>query len=268
MRPRSAHARRTRSPLSARGSACRRTSTPVAAGRLSGRLSRSRRRSGLGRGSRHQRSGTCSGRLGLLCVCSCRRLKGTEYKGSTESRASSIRQRRLLVFCGADARNRTEDSIIASRPRPCLQCRPSLHTDPHSATISTVSHGHVGKIVGKGGGSAGRAVAPADRPQEPQGARRSARRAPLRLVRRWGAWRFIVKLKALRKAPVVVMPASKVPRRLRSCPGAYLCSRGKSLVCVPEDREDEAADVLVHRQIVVQSHGRCSAEGKSPPRPP
>jgi len=53
MRPRSAHARRTRSPLSARGSACRRTSTPVAAGRLSGRLSRSRRRSGLGRGSRH-----------------------------------------------------------------------------------------------------------------------------------------------------------------------------------------------------------------------
>ena len=59
-----------------------------------------------------------------------------------------------------------------------------------------------------------------------------------------------MKLKALRKAPVVVMPASKVPRRLRSCPGAYLCAGGKSLACVPADREDEAVDVPVHRQIV------------------
>ena len=50
---------------------------------------------------------------------------------------------------GADARNRTEDPIITSRPGPCLRCRPSLHTVPYSATISTVSDEHVGKIVGK-----------------------------------------------------------------------------------------------------------------------
>ena len=52
---------------------------------------------------------------------------------------------------GADARNRTEDPIITSRPRPCLWCPFGLHTASYSATISTVSHRHVGKMsAGKG----------------------------------------------------------------------------------------------------------------------
>jgi len=42
--------------------------------------------------------------------------------------------------------------VLFSLALPCLRCSSGLHRDPHSATISTVSYGHVGKIVGKEGG--------------------------------------------------------------------------------------------------------------------
>ena len=77
----------------------------------------------------------------------CVRATGIIGKGGAEEESGG-----LLGFLGADARNRTEDPIITSRPRPCLGREPSLHTGPYSAIISTVSDGHVGKIVGKEGG--------------------------------------------------------------------------------------------------------------------
>ena len=46
---------------------------------------------------------------------------------------------------GGEGQNRTDDTAVFGRSRPCLRCP---HTATCSAIISTVSHGHVGKIVG------------------------------------------------------------------------------------------------------------------------
>src|SRR5450759_3064033 len=62
-----------------------------------------------------------------------------------------VETRDLRRSFGADAGNRTPDPFITSRPRPCLWCPFGLHTASYSATISTVSHRHVGKMsAGKG----------------------------------------------------------------------------------------------------------------------
>jgi len=72
-----------------------------------------------------------------------------------------------------------------------------------------------------------------------------------------GPHRFAVKLMALLAPAMVVMRTRTMVSRLRSCPGGRpgVHVRGPDGY---EELEDETIDVSACRQIVVQSHGRCS----------
>lgn len=73
-----------------------------------------------------------------------------------------------------------QDPTITSRPRPCLRYPDSLHTASHGATISTASHGHVGKTVGEERGRAGLPTASTHRHPSHREPAEVIRRAPQR----------------------------------------------------------------------------------------